>query len=78
MLTSIENKIIDFINSSDPAMICMFCLVLFFVLIGFVAYGIKELFINYFDTKTHGFNRVDKSQHDSTLNFKNIFFLDNN
>ena len=46
MLTSIEHKIIDFIN--------------------------------YFDTKTHGFNRVDKSQHDSTLNFKNIFFLDNN
>ena len=45
MLTSLENKIIDFINSTDPAMICMFCLVLFFVLIGFVAYGIKELFI---------------------------------
>lgn len=45
MLTSIENKIIEFINSSDPAMFCMFCLVLFFVFIGFVAYGIKEIFI---------------------------------
>jgi hypothetical protein len=46
MLTSLENKIIEFINSSDPAMICMFCLVLFFVFIGFVAYGIKEFFKN--------------------------------
>ena len=45
MLTSLENKIIEFIENSDPAMLCMFCLVLFFVLIGFVAYGIKELFI---------------------------------
>lgn len=45
MLTSLENKIIEFIENSDPAMVCMFCLVLFFVLIGFVAYGIKELFI---------------------------------
>lgn len=45
MLTSLENKIIEFIDSSDPAMLCMFCLVLIFVLIGFVAYGIKELFI---------------------------------
>lgn len=44
MITSLENKIIDFINSEDPAMLCMFCLVLFFVFIGFVAYGIKELF----------------------------------
>ena len=44
MLTSLENKIIEFIDSSDPADLCMFCLVLFFVLIGFVAYGIKELF----------------------------------
>lgn len=43
MLTSLENKIIEFIDSTDPAVICMFCLVLFFVLIGFVAYGIKEL-----------------------------------
>lgn len=45
MLTSLENKIIDFINSEDPAILCMFCLVLFFVLIVFVAYGIRELFI---------------------------------
>ena len=45
MLTSLENRIIDFISSTDPAMLCMFCLVLIFVLIGFVAYGIKELFI---------------------------------
>lgn len=45
MFASLENKIIEFIDSSDPAMLCMFCLVLFFVLIGFVAYGIKELFI---------------------------------
>lgn len=45
MLTSLENKIVEFIDSTDPAMICMFCLVLFFVCIGFVAYGLKELFI---------------------------------
>jgi hypothetical protein len=45
MLTSLENKIIDIIESTDPAIICVFCLVLFFVFIGFVAYGIKELFI---------------------------------
>lgn len=46
MLTSLENKIIDFINSTDPALLCVFCLVLFFVLIGFVAHGIKEIFKN--------------------------------
>ena len=45
MFTSLENKIIEYIDSTDPAMLCMFCLVLIFVLIGFVAYGIKELFI---------------------------------
>ena len=44
MLTSLENKIIEFIDGSDPADLCMFCLVLFFVFMGFIAYGIKELF----------------------------------
>lgn len=45
MLISLENKIIDFVESTDPAIICVFCLILFFVFVGFVAYGIKEIFI---------------------------------
>ena len=42
--SKLQKQIIEYIDSSDPADLCMFCLVLFFVLIGFVAYGIKELF----------------------------------